>query len=441
MTLIKINVVDVAGGYHPGDRVLLRAPSIRGDGSAVISTAWRPVGLQGDGTGSETVSPGPLEVQLDCKGMAESRPILVIVPDQESVTLRSLLEDDFVYTPPVVSEVASLRDQAVEARDRTEDIATAFGSLEGVTTEVQAAKDAATAAAGSAESTAADRLVVEQAASSASWSGDQLTVLGVTSPSLTGPRGFQGDTGAAPHVGANGNWWVEETDTGVMARGPQGDPGDDGVDGDTPHIGDNGNWWVGTVDTGYQAQGEKGDKGDPGEDGTSVRPVGTVTDSTALPASADRGEGYVTEDTGHMWVWSGTDWVDVGPLQGPPGEPGRDGVSTWGAIEGKPDVFPPEPHRHTWEQVDEKPATFPPTIGTTPDTAAPGDHSHTAADVGAAPADHSHTPASIGAAPADHSHPEYATTEQVNVRTPEIRVVSSPDQATTPGVLYVVMEG
>lgn len=42
--------------------------------------------------------------------------------------------------------------------------------------------------------------------------------------------------------------------------------------------------------------------------------------------------------------------------------------------------------------------------------------------------------------PESHSHPQYATTAQVEARTPEIRVVSSPDLATSPGVLYVVME-
>lgn len=28
-----------------------------------------------------------------------------------------------------------------------------------------------------------------------------------------------------PHIGANGNWWIGEEDTGVKAQGPQGDPG------------------------------------------------------------------------------------------------------------------------------------------------------------------------------------------------------------------------
>ena len=35
----------------------------------------------------------------------------------------------------------------------------------------------------------------------------------------------------------------------------------------TPYIGENGNWWIGDTDTGVLAQGNKGDKGDTGEKG------------------------------------------------------------------------------------------------------------------------------------------------------------------------------
>lgn len=40
----------------------------------------------------------------------------------------------------------------------------------------------------------------------------------------------------------------------------------DGEDGITPHIGANGNWFVGETDTGIRAQGKDGKKGDPGDD-------------------------------------------------------------------------------------------------------------------------------------------------------------------------------
>lgn len=71
--------------------------------------------------------------------------------------------------------------------------------------------------------------------------------------------------GITPHIGANGNWYIGETDTGVNAEG------NDGEDGKTPHIGANGNWFIGSTDTGVDAVG------DDGEDGTS--PTVTVSKS------------------------------------------------------------------------------------------------------------------------------------------------------------------
>lgn len=37
---------------------------------------------------------------------------------------------------------------------------------------------------------------------------------------------FDGEDGITPHIGANGNWFVGETDTGVKAQGEDGEPGD-----------------------------------------------------------------------------------------------------------------------------------------------------------------------------------------------------------------------
>ena len=123
--------------------------------------------------------------------------------------------------------------------------------------------------------------------------------------------GKDGKDGVTPHIGANGNWHLGTTDTGVRARGADGAPGTDGRDGAagfspaadvkkvgntatitvkdgrgktqaqlydgtngiTPTIGTNGNWHIGAADTGKPSRGEKGDKGekgDPGEPGMSA---------------------------------------------------------------------------------------------------------------------------------------------------------------------------
>jgi len=41
--------------------------------------------------------------------------------------------------------------------------------------------------------------------------------------------------------------------------GPPGSPGNNGTDGLTPKIGANGNWWIGTSDTGIPAKGRDGE--------------------------------------------------------------------------------------------------------------------------------------------------------------------------------------
>jgi hypothetical protein len=62
----------------------------------------------------------------------------------------------------------------------------------------------------------------------------------------TGPQGLSGTQGPSGPVGPIGN------------TGAQGEDGVDGEDGLTPYIGENGNWWVGETDTGVVADGQGG---------------------------------------------------------------------------------------------------------------------------------------------------------------------------------------
>ena len=78
----------------------------------------------------------------------------------------------------------------------------------------------------------------------------------------------------------------------------------------------------------YVTGGTPGPPGPPGADGTGVRIVGSVPTVADLPTgltSADAGDGYITTDTGHLHVWSGSSWADVGNIQGPPGTTGPAG--------------------------------------------------------------------------------------------------------------------
>ena len=99
---------------------------------------------------------------------------------------------------------------------------------------------------------------------------------------LQGPKGEQGEPGVpgkdghTPEIGSNGNWFINQVDTGKPSRGeqgvpgsigPEGKPGKDGTNGITPTIGSNGNWYIGTENTGKPSRGEKGEQGPKGDTG------------------------------------------------------------------------------------------------------------------------------------------------------------------------------
>lgn len=136
-----------------------------------------------------------------------------------------------------------------------------------------------------------------------------------------GAKGDKGDTGTTPqlkigednlwHVSYdNGETWVS---LGVKATGDTGAAGKDGVNGLTPRIGENGNWWIGDTDTGVLAKGLKGDTGDKGADGVS--PTATVTQTD------DGAEFTVTDVNGT------TTAVVKNGADGKNGAPGANGIS------------------------------------------------------------------------------------------------------------------
>ncbi|MFR9258309.1 MAG: hypothetical protein ACLVMH_05370 [Christensenellales bacterium] len=71
---------------------------------------------------------------------------------------------------------------------------------------------------------------------------------------LTGP------SGASPHIGENGNWFVSSTDTGVQAQGAQGPKGEQGPQGAQGPKGEQGP---------QGAQGPKGEQGPQGDTGAT----------------------------------------------------------------------------------------------------------------------------------------------------------------------------
>lgn len=140
----------------------------------------------------------------------------------------------------------------------------------------------------------------------------------------TGPQGLSGATGASGTPGTIGA-------TGSSGpQGPAGTQGSPGATGATGPQGPQGNVGAqGASGTAGPAgsTGATGPSGPAGADGTSVTIAGSVADDTLLPSlgPGDAGEGYITEDDGHLHVWSGTAWSDVGEVRGPAGSMGATG--------------------------------------------------------------------------------------------------------------------
>jgi hypothetical protein len=122
-----------------------------------------------------------------------------------------------------------------------------------------------------------------------------------------GPRGHQGLPGLDGRPGLTGL-------TGPT--GPQGPPGPRGPQG---------------FDGPAGAVGQMGPKGAKGDPGAGVHVSGSVPVSADLPATGALGDAYIITSTGHLAVWDGTQWVDTGLVQGPPG-----GLSGYGILEGAP---------------------------------------------------------------------------------------------------------
>ena len=116
MVNISIDVTDLGGEARPGDKVVLWKPAAAGSSShagRVISTAPVDVFLTNGKASVPDVEPGEMRVLLQCRGVESQGPIDVTVPDGNgTVTLRSLIESQFEYAPPIVSAVQEAADNA-----------------------------------------------------------------------------------------------------------------------------------------------------------------------------------------------------------------------------------------------------------------------------------------------------------------------------------------
>lgn len=165
---------------------------------------------------------------------------------------------------------------------------------------------------------------------------------------IQGPIGPTGNTGPQGSIGPIGPEGPAGIDGAVGATGPQGIPGVKGDTGDTGATGSTGPQGIqgevgpigpSGIDGADGATGPQGIQGIPGPvgpegpigpegpAGTGIAIQGSVASEGNLPSTGNtEGDAWITEDTGHLWVWDGTQWVDAGLIQGATGPQGPQGI-------------------------------------------------------------------------------------------------------------------
>ena len=142
------------------------------------------------------------------------------------------------------------------------------------------------------------------------------------STGLIGASGLKGSTGAVGIAGNTGN-------TGVIGNtGTQGIVGQIGSTGANGNTGVTGSGVIGN--TGVSGNtGSQGATGLVGATGMSVNILGSVATSADLSTfdpTPSKGDGILTLDTGHLWVWDNA-WSDSGNISGPVGTHGATGAT------------------------------------------------------------------------------------------------------------------
>lgn len=117
--------------------------------------------------------------------------------------------------------------------------------------------------------------------------------------------------------------------------GPQGEPGasayEVAVGGG--FVGTEAQWLASLVGP-EGPQGPQGETGPQGAAGAGLNILGTLATEGDLPLTGNAGEAYLI--AGDLWVWSGSDWVNAGQVQGPQGPAGAPGTDGADGADGTP---------------------------------------------------------------------------------------------------------
>lgn len=136
-----------------------------------------------------------------------------------------------------------------------------------------------------------------------------------------GAPGADGENGITPHIDeTTKHWMIGNTDTGIVAEGPQGATGPQGEQGDTGPQGE----------TGPQGKtGPRGPQGPKGDTGSGFKVLGYYATAAALSAAVANPEagmayGVGTAEPYDIYIYDSVSktWKNNGPLQGAKGDTG-----------------------------------------------------------------------------------------------------------------------
>ena len=358
-SLASVNSVPTEG------TVLVRALALR-PGSTFAVTGEPKVALIRAGRFViEDVEPGP--AQLSIQGNGVTHDVRVDVPDEDEVDFLDLLEDVYDWEPAQISAVKLAAREARKAADEAGRIASAFRGAE----QLEGWADSAS------ESSAAALRSAGEAAGSAEAAAGSASEAAVSAGEAADSAGVATERAGAAEVSA------------VSAAGSAESAG---------------------VAAGRAESSAAGAAASESAAGAAATSAGRS--ATEASAHADRAEGVVDSvswDDDRLTVAGKTSPSLRGP-KGDRGAQGEAGASTWDAISGKPEAYPPEAHTHVMSDITDLPSEYP-----------PEPHTH---DVGSI----------------DGLADELAEVRAVAESRAVVRQVASPPDNPEPGVLYVIPE-
>ena len=358
-SLASVNSVPTEG------TVLVRALTLRPGSTFAVTGEPKVAVIQAGHFVIEDVEPGP--VQLTIQGNGVTHDVRVDVPDEDEVDFLDLLEDVYEWEPAQISAVKLAAREARKAADEAGRIASAFRGAEQLEGWAESASESAAAALRSAGEAAGSAEAAAGSASEAAVSaGEAADSAGVA----TERAGAAGDSAASAAGSAES--------AGVAA---------------------------GRAESSAAAAAAS-------ESAAGAAATSAGRSATEASAHADRAEGIVDSvswDDDRLTVAGKTSPSLRGP-KGDRGAPGEAGASTWDAISGRPEAYPPEPHTHVMADIADLPSEYP-----------PEPHTH---DVGSI----------------DGLADDLAEVRAVAESRAVVRQVADPPSDYEPGVLYVIPE-